>query len=249
MGRTNTALSERDLKVFELIKKFGWIREDFIVKYLGLDWSITNVKNNIYALGVRLSKNGFITKVKIIEGYPAYWSLAKKGAEFMNATEQRPMSLVTLRHNDLVAEVAVEMLVKSPDINLVTEHELKQELFGNEYKNKKLPDLIINENTALEIELSRKNDNKLSLIVAKYLSSNYEKIIYYTNNIGIANRVKYFAKDSNKFTFKLFAGMDILSCKDYIADGSNINNNVPRNNAGQYVNSADEKLRQLGAFD
>ena len=70
MGRTSTAVSERDIKIFELVKKFGWLREDYIVKYLGLDSSKLNVKNNIYALGVRLIKNGFIKKIKIIEGYP-----------------------------------------------------------------------------------------------------------------------------------------------------------------------------------
>lgn len=247
MGRVSTTLSERDIKIFELIKKFGWIREDFIAKYLKLDWSSTKVKHNMYALGTRLYKNEFVTKVKIIEGYPAYWSLAKNGAIFMNCKQQNPMSLATLRHNDMVAELAVHMLVNNSTIILQTEHEIKQNMFGISSKNIKLPDIIINKNIAIEVELSRKNDNKLTAIVNHYLSSNYEKIIYYTNNIGIANKIKYLAKNNEKFNFKLFNGLNILENENYnISDNLSV---IQKNNLGQFINAADEKLRNLGAFD
>lgn len=193
-----TFLTERDIKIFELIKKFGWIREDFIAKYLKLDWNDIKNKHNIYALSVRLIKHDFINKIKIIAGYPAYWGLSKKGAEFMSSKEQSIIPLATLRHDDMVAELAINMMLNDPEIMLHTEHELKQEMYGIGSKKIKLPDIIINDKLAIEVEVSRKNDSKLSAIISNYLSSKYEEVVYYTNNIKIANKVKSLSQNSSK---------------------------------------------------
>ena len=247
MGKISTILNERDIRIFEIIKKFGWLREDYIAKYLGFDWADKKTKNNLNTLAFRLKSGGFIVKQKIIEGYPGYWTLGKNGAEFINSEEQKLMPLGTLRHNDMVADLAIDLMVKEPTTEIITEHELKQELFGSEAKKKKLPDLILNSKVAIEVEISRKNDNKLALVLANYATSSYEQIIYYTNSTGIANIVNKLVKNNPKFKFKLFKDSNILVNENYTP----IENYEPepvRSETGQFVNSADEKLRKLGAI-
>lgn len=244
----DTFLTERDIKIFELIKKIGWVREDFIAKYLQLDWNNIKTKHNLYALGIRLIKHNFITKIKVIEGYPAYWGLAKKGAEFMNSIEQSVIKLATLKHNDMVAELAIDIMTNNPETELDTEYQLKQEIYGRSSKNVKFPDIIINEKIAIEVEVSRKNDSKLSAIVSRYLSSQYEEIIYYTNSAGIAKKIKLLSQNNPKFQFKIFNGLEILSSKAYYPIVE-INDKFFKINSGQFVSSIDKKLSELGAFN
>lgn len=248
MNKLNTILSERDIKIFEIIKKFGWLREDYLAKYLGLNWNDLKVKTSLYTLAYRLKKDRFITKEKIIDGYPGYWSLGKNGAEFVSGKEeQKLMSLGTLRHNDMVANLAINLIVKEPLTEITTEYELKQELFGSENKNKKLPDLVINGKIAIEVEVSKKNDNKLAQIISHYLTSNYEQVIYYTNSTGIANKINRIAKKHSKFKFKLFKETNILLSEDYKPlEISELG--LARNLSGQFTNSSEEKLRSIGAI-
>jgi hypothetical protein len=213
MGKKDVVLTERDIKIFDLIKKFGWLREDYIAQFLGFDWSLLKTKNNINSLAHRLSKSLFIEKKKIIEGYPAYWRLGKIGAEFMNATEEKKFVLMTLRHNDFVADLAIKLLIDGK--NVKTEYELKQDLYGEAAKKTKLPDLVIDDNLAIEIELSRKNDTKLAVIVNKYLMGNYKSIIYYTDSKVIANKVYQLSKNSSLFKFMLFDGVNIKGAVEY----------------------------------
>ena len=109
-------------------------------------------------------------------------------------------------------------------------------------------EVVIDDSTAIEVELSRKNDAKLANIVHNYLNSNYQNIIYYTTNMGIANKVYDLAKKSDKFTFRLFKDSNIFAYTDYKPSGiSHVN--AHRDSKGKFINSVEEELRQLGAFD
>jgi hypothetical protein len=247
MGKVNTVLNERDIEIFELINKFGWLREDYLAKYLGFNWGDEKVKNNLNTLAYRLSRHEFIVKKKIIEGYPAYWSLGKYGAEFLNTVQEKKIVLMTLRHNDLVADLAVDMLVRAKTenrkIELVTELELKRELYGAAAKKKKLPDLVIDGKHAIEVEISKKPDNRLATILAHYSSIYYETVTYYTNSKGIACRVLKFASNQ-KISCKLFQDLDILNSKNYNPE-KNIVDDVVRDEAGQFSSYYERKLKEL----
>lgn len=75
MKKHSTVLSQRDIEIFEIIKKFGWLREDFLAKYLGLNWNDLKVKNMLNLLAYRRKKNDYIVREKIIDRFPSYWTL------------------------------------------------------------------------------------------------------------------------------------------------------------------------------
>lgn len=240
MGKVVTVLNERDIKIFELINKFGWIREDYLARYLGFTWGDIKVRGNMATLAYRLSKHGFIVKKKIIEGYPGYWALGKSGANFLGSAVERDITLMTLRHNDLVADLATDWLVKNKEneeFTLNTELELKRELFGAEAKKKKLPDLVIDGKIAVEVEISKKPDTRLATIIANYYASAYEQVIYYTNSKGIANRISQIAQNSSLFKFKFFEGVNINNAVEYMPAGGNseLKQNMNNNLGGSQV--------------
>ena len=229
-----------------ILKKFGWLRSDYLAKYLGMSWD-KKEQNVINNLAMRLKKEDYILKKKVIYSNPGYWSLGKNGAKFIGST-QRNLLYNEIKHNDLVAELAINYLISDSNISIDTEYEKKQEIFGSASKNIKFPDLIINKKIAIEVEISRKNDQKLSALVSHYLADNFEEIIYYTDNKGIANKINYFAANNSRFKFRLFDYPNILEYVDYVPiDISPVS--LPRDSSGQFINSAHEKLRQIGAFN
>lgn len=246
MGKSNIVLQDRDIKIFELINKFGWLREDYLAKYLGLDWENSKVKNTMAVLAYRLSKYGYIVKQKIIAGFPAYWALGKNGADFISGVAEKKIVLMTLRHNDIVADLAIDLLVRGKVSELLTEAELKRNIFGDAAKKKKLPDLVIDGKIAIEVEISKKPDVRLSTILANYASSHYEQIIYYTNSKGIADRINKLSNSNVRFNYRLFKGIDILNYEDY-KPGHDVIVGVPaRNEHGQYESSHEKRLKDLG---
>jgi len=252
MGKYNTVVTERDIKIFEIIKRFGYLREDLLALWLGMDWTDAKVRNNLNALASRLKQDGFIVKRKIIEGYPGYWSLGKRGATFIGGSEFRNINLATIMHTDAVSRLAIAFLLGGWCECIKTEFEIKIERSMHGKKNLKLPDLIVDDKMAIEVELSKKGDTRLSGIVANYLDSYYEKIVYYTDAPIIANRVYHFASrfgaDSSRFGFKLFKNGDILQNEDYTPVPLN-RQELARTPEGKFMNAVEEKLRKIGAFD
>lgn len=206
------SLTERDQKILDILKRFGWVREDFLAKYLGLDYSLKNVKILMSKLTARL--DGFIYKEKYLYSKPFYWTLGKLGCEVMGVIKSKKMVLGNLAHDDIVAELGVSLLTERPDCDLLVEHEIRQTLYGKDAKEKKIPDLILDLKTAIEVEITKKDDRRIATIINNYELSNYETILYYTNSISIINIIHRYTHNSSKFKFKLF-DTSILDSQDY----------------------------------
>lgn len=215
MGKHKIVITERDEKILGILKKFGYMREDFLARYLGMDYLNLKEKWVLDKLAIRLKKHDIIKREKIKIGKTFYWWLGKVGAEIMEAIPIKNISIITLNHNDLVADLAIEMLLKNPDLDLKTEYELKQEVYGKKAKEKKIPDLVINEVEAIEVEISKKNNKRWVNCVRQYLVENYNSITYYTNSVSIANSITKICHGNEKFKFKIFKNSEINKHEDF----------------------------------
>lgn len=245
MAKHKIVITERDEKILLLLKKFGCVREDLLANYLGMDYSLASSKTIFHLLAGRLKKHNIVNRAKIIVGKTFYWSLAKAGADLIDTEILKKISLITLNHNDLVTQLAIDLLTKNPDINLRTEFEIKQELYGREAKEKKIPDLVLNNKIAIEVELSKKNNKKLNSIVSNYLRSDYEEIIYYCDSKSVANRLHKISNKNTKFKYKTFINIPIIAAELYEPELSNYSDFLRDNDSGQFKSSTEEKMNKL----
>lgn len=245
MAKHRIVITERDEKILLLLKKFGCVREDLLANYLDLDYTLDSVKIVLSVLAFRLKKHDIINRAKVVIGKTFYWSLAKSGADLVDAEVLKKISIITLNHNDLVTELAINLLIKNPDANLKTEFEIRQELYGREAKEKKIPDLVIDNKIAIEVELSKKNNRKLNSIVSNYLRSDYEEIIYYCDSKSIANTLYKISNKNMKFKYKVFINSSIIDAEIYNPELSKNNDYLRDDDTGQFKSSIEEKIHNL----
>lgn len=230
MRRENIELVERDLKIFNLIQKMGWVRQDYIAYYLGMDYQDSRVNNIIRGIGFRLNKHGYIIKKKFLSGHPNYWSFSKMGADFYGGIPEPKFVVQNIKHDSLVTRLLIQMLNRNVT-NIKTEFELKYMAFEKN-KRVKIPDLVMG-NTAIEIEITQKNYARLGAIIREYKLGKYAQVIYYTTQT-IANIMSDITKGDSKFKFKILDETNIIGSKDFVG----VKNELP------HVLDSRQKLRE-----
>jgi hypothetical protein len=214
MRRGSMELTDRDIKIFELIKKLGWVRQDNIAYFLGLDYEDLKVNHLIRNIGYRLQKHGYIIKKRFIAGLPNYWCFSKFGADLNDAINEPKFVLQNAKHDDMVARLLIEYLKQNPQ-NIVTEFELKYQVISNQDKKIKIPDLVLNDTTAIEVEISLKNTSRIATIMRQYKFSDYKEVIYYTTD-KIASVMTNNNSLDSKFKFKIINEDDIINSKEFM---------------------------------
>ena len=68
MAKHKIVITDRDEKILGVLKKFGYIREDYLARYLGMDYSLKSVKDVLQVLSGRLKKHEIIIREKIKVG-------------------------------------------------------------------------------------------------------------------------------------------------------------------------------------
>ena len=176
-----------------------------------------NSKASIYVLRTlaqRLKKGGYIDCFRVVANYPSFWFLTKQGAEYMNTIFHGAPAYGTFRHNYLATELAVDYAMQL--IVIKTEWQLKHEIPTEDLRKVKLPDFVlVDENIAIEVEITKKTIAAMNVVMAKYQQSTYKQIIYYSNNASILNFVAKYAHGDKRFKFKLFVDDAILDAIDY----------------------------------
>jgi hypothetical protein len=213
MGKHNIKLVERDLKIFEIIKKVGWVKQDNIAYLLGLNYEDSKVNNIIRGIGFRLQQHGYIIKKKFLANDSNYWAFAKLGADSFDSIAEPKFSLLNVKHDNLVTRLLIQMINKNMT-GIATEFELKQELISEKNKKIKIPDLIVN-NTAIEIEITQKSTARIGAIIREYNYSNYDQIIYFTTTT-IANIMHKMINGNSKFRFKIIDENNIIESPDFM---------------------------------
>ena len=245
VAKYKIVITDRDEKIMMLLKKFGYIREDILASMLNVGYETSQDKQVFNQLACRLRKHNIVHREKIKIGRNFYWWLGRDGANLINAKTIRNVPIITIDHDDLVCKLASKYLVENPDINLITEFENKQRLFGFDAKNKKIPDLVIDDNIAIEVEISKKNYNRWNAVLTNYLSSDFKEIIYYTNSKTIANSIAKIASNNERIKFKIFSEDDINNAINYIPD--ELKNNQIRDKITQQFlgNSPLDKVNKI----
>ncbi|KFJ44123.1 replication-relaxation family protein [Francisella philomiragia] len=173
-------LQKRDIEILKFIAKFGYVNSEHLVKMFGL----TNPR--LTQIAKRLIENDYLTKERLLAKEPAIYHLKQKGAELVKTNKIKPISLQNLKHNLLVIDVYIDLKKKNPGLEILSDREQRAGKFGK-MANRAVPDLLIltdeqagKKNIAIEVELSRKNKQRLSKILAKH-SREYLETHYYCN--------------------------------------------------------------------
>ena len=214
MRRARIEVTHRDELIFGLIKKLGWVRQDDIAFYLGMDYQDTKVNQVIRDIGRRLLRHDYIIKKKILTAHPNFWSFSKFGAQMCGGIAEPKFVLQNVRHDNLVAKMLIDLLQKGKT-NVKTEFELKHEIVWEKGKKVKLPDLLIDGRVAVEVELTQKNSVRMNAIVREYKFGKYEEVIYYTTQ-KIATLMSEMAGDSSKFKFKIIDENNVINSTNFI---------------------------------
>ncbi|MFN8771014.1 MAG: hypothetical protein ACK5Z5_06550 [Neisseriaceae bacterium] len=223
-------INNRDIKILEILKLMGWVREDLLAKWVGVEYKERKDKVNMQRIAKRLEDDGFIVRVKQIVGNPFYWSLGKRGVDYIGGFKQSKFSLIKSRHDDLVCELIISKLLVNPEFEVVTDRiitlsneHLVRVVSGGKMKLVEcvVPDVVI-DGVAYEVELTRKTADKYRKKIGDYVkdinSGKFKEVLIYTDK-SIASFINYHAvKNNPSFKFMVFSGTNIINAVEWQYD-------------------------------
>lgn len=190
-------LQTNDLKIFNFMSKFLYVQDIHIATLCAIGVDEAN------KITKRLVKEGYLIHNKILSDRAPYISLATKAYKLLELKPKTYVALNTLAHDTLL--VSLYLYLATTDSTIVTDLELKREKSFNSTLNKyKLPDLLINDTRAIELELSQKSHARLVEIVAGYVINNdISQVEYYVKTKALAHKIWQLTQDNPKFKFYL----------------------------------------------
>ena len=222
--------SKTELLILNFIAKFGYVEEIHIISFTNL--------NKIYCQKLlrKLVAMQLIIREKILHNRDYYIYLSKYGAKILQIKLPSKPVLHTLLHDSMLVQLYLYLSKFNPNLIITVDKELKRH--NNKILDSKfrLPDLLINNKIAIELELSQKNDVRLQEIVHNYIKDiNYSLIIYIVKNLTIMNKIKTIINNiSDKFYFYLLDdNLDINNlklCNDNSLEILELINNTPNIN-------------------
>lgn len=200
-------LTDRDLLVMNFLNRFGVVNERHLVKLCGLDENQYKSFQIIWWIVGRLRKGGYVTRTKVFNEQPALVTIAEKGGDLLD-TNPTKIRLHTTTHDMLTIDLFFE-LQKRGVSNIITERERRIELgYRQAKKEAKIPDILVNNSEAYEVEISEKNKERMRRIILHYASSaSIQKVVYYVKSRGLGQRI--YQMGGSKFEVYLFDGIDI----------------------------------------
>lgn len=200
------ALLERDVKILEFIAKFGFCQDRHIIQLCGLTPK--------YYLKVikRLVDEDYIERNRILAYEEAYLMLSKNGGKFLGlATTAKPV-LNTLNHDTLLIDLYFKLQTCDYwlNSNFKTDKELRRDYAIHEAnETKRIPDILIDDCIAIELELSEKPLTKLTAIINSYvLDNDITEVHYFVMSKRIYSKVKALTLNYRKFKFFMLTVVD-----------------------------------------
>ncbi len=195
--KVNIVLQKRDLKILEFLAKFGFANDKHIMQMLGLAEICRDNYQNIIR---RLIVNDYVNKERLVAGEYAYLLLGKRGADLLAANRVKKLVLNTLRHDTLVLDIYFDLLAKNPEYQITSERELRIAAGLKVGDKTTIPDLLINDKIAIEVELSEKSNARLIEIVGNYIRDvNLEEIHYFVKSKTLGHKILELAGWHRKF--------------------------------------------------
>lgn len=205
---SNRELTIRQKEIIGLIGRFRFLNTKLLENYYGL------TKRSVYMLSLRLRERGYIRVEKIFNNGDNYLLLENLGSDLAGCKCISKINSATLLHDTYVHYLAVDELKNGNEIKL--EYEAKEELNLKFTQINKiiLPDLLINNEIAVEVELSLKMGKKLLNKINKYnLDDSIKEIKWFSNNKLILNRLYNLSKNP-KHKYYIFKNniLDNIEC-------------------------------------
>lgn len=187
----------------------------------------------------KLALSGLIIRKKILSNRDYYIYLTKDCAKILQIKLYAKPILHTLLHDSMLIDLYLFLLNFNSNLIIQSDKELKRnnnKIFENKFR---LPDLLINNQIAIELELSQKSDARLKEIIYNYMIDiNYSLVIYIVKTVTIMNKIKSIINNiSDKFYFYLLNdNLDINNLK--LVDSNQLSlveliTNLPRSNINE----------------
>jgi len=198
------ALLARDVKILEFIAKFGFCQDRHII-------TLCNLTPKYYLKVIkRLIDDDYVERSRILAYEEAYLMLTKNGSRFLGlSTTSRPV-LNTLNHDTLLIDLYFKLIEQYPTAHFKTDKELRRDFAIHEANDsKRIPDIVIDDTLAVELELSEKPLAKLTAIINAYiLDNNIQQVHYYVMSKRIYTRLLNLTANYSKFKFFMLSLTD-----------------------------------------
>jgi len=196
------ALQPRDLEILHFIGKFGYCQERHVAQLCNLSDKQTA------RIIKRLNDGGYINKVKVLADVSAYLLLTKQSGQLIDVKPVANPSLNTLAHDTLLVDLYFYLQDKFSlnHAEIKADKQIRKDL-GIHATNDKLriPDLLINDNISIELEMSEKPKAKLQEIINSYVvDNNIHLICYFLKSKTLLKKIHSLTNGSHKFKFFLF---------------------------------------------
>ena len=201
-------LTKKNVELLGLIGKFRFLSQTLIAKYFGVS------EEAIRLMGYKLNTGGFLRIEKVFHDGQRYFLLDKLAVSYLDVKYFKKINYVTLVHDDLVYQIAINEMINKKEIAL--EHELKEQhlLKFENAKDIFLPDLLINNEIAVEVELNIKELKKRLVKINKYNQDTTIKKIMWISNKPLVLKKLCEISNNIKHEFYLFED-NILNYKQF----------------------------------
>jgi hypothetical protein len=188
-ANTNLSISDREFIILNFLAKFNYCQVQHLTKL----FSIINLE--IKGTITSLIKKDLIIKYPLFKDQDPFLLLNKNGAELFQLPQIVKLFFNNLEHDMCVIELFLTFLKHNQDVIIQTGQELKREIIPHKFKKLKanIPDLLLNNTIAIEVELTPKSKQRLSEICNRKPLQYRLKIYSYK---FLVNFLCYFSKIS-----------------------------------------------------
>lgn len=241
-------LQTKELRILEFLAHVNHCQEQHLQRFsASLTSTISsNEKSATTRLINSLLKQDLITKTALLHKQNSFISLSKSGAKLLGFTKAPPpVNLATYEHDMLVVDLFLHLQAVMPQALIKTDTELKREqgtmVIKSTVKRINVPDLLINNQIAVEVELTLKTTQRLQEIIQHYLNNpQIVEVHYYVRNKTILTKIKQLSFAAKKFRGFIFSN-DITQAQAVYFNDTSANINM--NASG--INPGGSKLQQL----
>ena len=213
-------LNPRDLEILNFIARFGYVQE----RHLAILWDLSLVQ--IKRVVSKLAEYGYVVSTKVLSGSGNYVFLTATSGKMLDVKTPSRVNLNTLFHDTLLVDLYFFLInndALTPEI-IKTDKQLRKE-FGIFDVNSKqrVPDLLIDDKIAIELELSEKPKTRLQEIINTYIIDNDIKLVcYFLQSVSLLNKISAMTLGNQKYRFYLFEvdkNMQFIKLQQQISSG------------------------------
>lgn len=248
------SINPQEVAVLEFLARVKHCQEHHLLRLPNLvkqSISASNAKASITRLTNGLVDKQLITKTPLLQQQSSFLALSKKGAKLFDLKAPPRVVLGTLEHDMLVVDLFLHLQHEQPTALIKTDSELKREWGVKPVGNRiNVPDLLIDNQLAIEVELTLKTEARLAAIVASYMNNpSIREVHYYVRNKTILQRIQRLSCAAAKF--KGFVFTDDISLAILLTPtGTNVEvaaplRPMPEGNPAMTMEQSATKLQRL----